>query len=85
MIANNFQGKGYGERAMHEVIKMISAKPDCERIRLSVVPENAVSIEFYKRLGFVVTMRCLRMKGLWIILWSDECLLEAQGRGVQYE
>jgi len=55
MIGEQFQGKGYGKRAMQEVIKMLSAKPDCERIRLSVVPENAAAIEFYKRLGFVVT------------------------------
>jgi diamine N-acetyltransferase len=43
------------KNAMKEVIKMISKKEDCERIRLSVVPENHAAIEFYKNIGFVVT------------------------------
>ncbi|WP_099363678.1 GNAT family N-acetyltransferase [Fredinandcohnia onubensis] len=34
---------------------LISKRVDCERIRLSVVPENEAAIQFYKRLGFVVT------------------------------
>jgi diamine N-acetyltransferase len=55
MIGEQFQGKGYGKSAMKEVIEMISKKEDCERIRLSVVPENQAAIGFYKSIGFVVT------------------------------
>ncbi|HWL24080.1 MAG TPA: GNAT family N-acetyltransferase [Ureibacillus sp.] len=55
MIGEQFQGKGYGKRAMQEVIEMISKKEDCQRIRLSVVPENEAAINFYKLLGFVLT------------------------------
>ncbi|GAA0345283.1 GNAT family N-acetyltransferase [Bacillus carboniphilus] len=53
MIGEQFQGKGYGKMAMKKVIEMISEHEDCERVRLSVVPENQAAISFYKRIGFV--------------------------------
>lgn len=56
MIGEEFQGKGYGKLAMKKIIEMIiSQYPDCQRVRLSVVPENAGAIRFYKNLGFVET------------------------------
>jgi diamine N-acetyltransferase len=55
MIGEAFQGKGYGKAAMKAVINMLSAKPECQRIRLSVWPENTYAIEFYKNIGFVET------------------------------
>lgn len=53
MIGEAFQGKGYGTAAMREAMAMIAAKPDADRVRLSVVPENTHAIRFYERLGFV--------------------------------
>lgn len=55
MIGEQFQGRGYGKKAMEALIEMISKQEDCERIRLSVVEENEEAISFYKKLGFVVT------------------------------
>jgi len=53
MIGEAFQGKGYGSAGMREAMAMIAAKPDSDRVRLSVVPENLRAIRFYERLGFV--------------------------------
>lgn len=55
MIGEQFQGKGYGKQAMHAAIDLLSAKPDCQRIRLSVWPENPGAIEFYQKVGFTLT------------------------------
>lgn len=56
MIGEEYQGKGYGRTAMKKIIEMIiSGHSDCQRVRLSVVPENAGAIQFYKSLGFVET------------------------------
>jgi diamine N-acetyltransferase len=56
MIGEQFQGKGYGKNAMNKIIEMIGTKhPDCQRVRLSVVPENHAAIQFYKKIGFLET------------------------------
>lgn len=56
MIGAQYQGKGYGRKAMMKIIEMIQNQyPDCERVRLSVVPENKGAIDFYKKIGFVET------------------------------
>lgn len=55
MIGEGYQGKGYGKKAMYKLIEIISKHEDCERIRLSVVPENQGAIAFYQRLGFTMT------------------------------
>ena len=55
MIGEQFQGKGYGKQAMHAAIDLLSAKPDCQRIRLSVWSENPGAIEFYQKVGFTLT------------------------------
>lgn len=53
MIGEAFQGKGYGSAGMRKAMELIAGKEDADRIRLSVVPENARAIRFYERLGFV--------------------------------
>ncbi len=56
MIGEQFQGKGYGKEAMRKIIENISTKhEDCQRVRLSVVPENKTAINFYKSIGFIET------------------------------
>jgi diamine N-acetyltransferase len=56
MIGEQFQGKGYGKLGMQKIIEMIVTQhPDCQKVRLSVVPENTGAIQFYKNLGFVET------------------------------
>ena len=55
MIGENYQGKGYGRKAMQKLIEMMSKHDDCDRIRLSVVPENNGAISFYEKSGFIMT------------------------------
>jgi diamine N-acetyltransferase len=56
MIGEQFQGKGYGKKAMVKIIEMITTQhKNCTRVRLSVVPENENAIHFYKKIGFVET------------------------------
>lgn len=55
MIGAEYQGKGYGRAAMGAAIAMLAAKPGCERIRLSVWPENRGAMEFYRKIGFIQT------------------------------
>ena len=55
MIGKQYQGKRIGIQAMQKIIEMISKHDDCERIRLSVVPENDGAIQFYKKVGFLET------------------------------
>ncbi|WP_052345886.1 GNAT family N-acetyltransferase [Paucisalibacillus sp. EB02] len=59
MIGEQFQGKGYGMVAMEALIDMFSKQDDCERIRLSVVPENKGAIDLYKKVGFLMTEETL--------------------------
>ncbi|RDW19816.1 GNAT family N-acetyltransferase [Oceanobacillus chungangensis] len=55
MIGEKFQGKGYGRQAMQEIIELQAKHDDCDRIRLSVVPENNGAITFYEKSGFAMT------------------------------
>ncbi|MBS4172168.1 GNAT family N-acetyltransferase [Bacillus sp. FJAT-49736] len=56
MIGEQFQGKGYGKQGMLKVIEMITKQhSSCQRVRLSVVPENQGAINFYKNIGFMET------------------------------
>ena len=55
MIADGFQGKGYGREAMRQIIANLSARPDCDRILISYEPENRVAKMLYASLGFAPT------------------------------
>lgn len=56
MIGEQFQGRGYGKQGMQKIIEMITSQhPNCQRVRLSVVPENQDAITFYKNIGFMET------------------------------
>jgi diamine N-acetyltransferase len=56
MIGEQYQGFGYGKNAMEKIIEMITTQhSDCQRVRLSVVPENEGAITFYKKIGFIET------------------------------
>lgn len=61
MIGEQFQGMGYGKLGMQKIIEMITTEHiNCERIRLSVVPENEGAINFYKNIGFIETDEMLQ-------------------------
>lgn len=57
MIDKAFQGKGYGKRALKEVLRYIAAKPfgDSRRVLITCNPENETAYGLYRQLGFVKT------------------------------
>lgn len=80
MIGEQFQGKGYGRLAMDKIIEMIIEQhPDCRRVRLSVVPENAGAIQFYKNLGFVETEEMLEDERVMDYFVKENCDNEIAG------
>lgn len=52
MIDRKQQGKGYGRRALEQVIEEISRKEDCKRITICYVPSNITAKQFYASIGF---------------------------------
>lgn len=52
MIAEKFQGKGFGKAATLAVIEKMKLVEDCNEIYLSFVPENANAERLYKSVGF---------------------------------
>jgi len=46
------QGEGLGRAAMAVLLKWLTAKPDCVRVRLSYQPENVAARKLYAALGF---------------------------------
>ncbi|MFA5308134.1 MAG: GNAT family N-acetyltransferase [Dehalococcoidales bacterium] len=55
MIDRKYQRMGYGKAAMHEVIRLLKEKPDCDSISISHVPENVIADKLYSSLGFCET------------------------------
>jgi diamine N-acetyltransferase len=53
MIDARFQGRGYGEAAMLEVIRRIAAKPDGDELWIGYDRANTAARDFYVHLGFV--------------------------------
>ena len=53
MIDKSQQGKGYGKRAMKEIIAQISGEPDGNEILISYQDDNQVARKLYAKLGFV--------------------------------
>lgn len=52
MIAEKFQGKGYGKAATLAVIEKMKLVEDCKELYLSFVPENTNAERLYKSVGF---------------------------------
>ncbi len=53
MIDERYQGKGYGEAAMREVIRKMKLCPAVEMIGTSHHMDNQVASALYKKIGFV--------------------------------
>jgi len=52
-IDKRFQRTGAGSSALKELIKHLKySHPTCKRLRLTVHPDNAAGISFYKKFGF---------------------------------
>ncbi len=52
MIDHRRQGTGFGRAAMLEVIRRLSAKPDCDEIWIGYDARNDLARRFYASLGF---------------------------------
>jgi diamine N-acetyltransferase len=53
-IDKRFQKSGVGTKALNTIIKYIkNTHPTCQRIRLTVHPENKIAKLFYKKIGFI--------------------------------
>lgn len=53
MIDQAYQGHGYGESAMHEMIRQIAAEPNGNEILICYQNDNQVARRLYAKLGFV--------------------------------
>jgi diamine N-acetyltransferase len=54
MVDERFQGRGHGRAALDAIVNLIRAR-GLRELRLSVAPENAQALEFYRGNGFVET------------------------------
>ncbi|HWV22428.1 MAG TPA: GNAT family N-acetyltransferase [Devosia sp.] len=52
MIDGDFQGRGYGTRALAAMTDMMFETTGCPFITLGVAPENVTAIKLYERAGF---------------------------------
>ena len=57
MIAKRHQGKGFGRKMIAAAVAELMRRPDCQRIVLSVDPDNKDAIKLYKRSGFRIYHR----------------------------
>ncbi len=55
MIAKGHQGKGYGAKAMKEIIEFVKKLPRAKELCLSYVPSEGSPLPFYKKMGFLET------------------------------
>jgi len=55
MIADGFQGKGYGRRAVELLIEYVRTRPGASALMTSWVPGDGTPEPFYLKLGFVPT------------------------------
>ena len=59
MIADDFQGKGYGKKAMQKVIEYVKSNHNTKELIVYTLPQNKSALEFYKNLGFKPTGKLL--------------------------
>ncbi|MHA2006107.1 MAG: GNAT family N-acetyltransferase [Promethearchaeota archaeon] len=64
MIAAEYQGKGYGRRAMEKIIDYVKSEFILKELLIYTLPQNAKAIGFYKHLGFKLTGKKLTVGDL---------------------
>ena len=55
MVADEFQGKGYGRFGMERMLEIFRAEERIREVGISYEPENEVARKLYASLGFVET------------------------------
>jgi diamine N-acetyltransferase len=70
-IDSAHQGKGYGKRALQAWIEVVKTRfPQCERIQLTVHPENGRAQALYLAVGFGPTGQLMRDEPVYALtLW----------------
>ncbi len=66
MVDAQFQGRGYGRAAMHELIRLMHQHPECRDIFVSYEPGNEVAAGLCRSLGFQETGR---VEGGETVVW----------------
>jgi diamine N-acetyltransferase len=59
MVADAFQGKGYGRFGMERMLEIFRADERIKEVGISYEPDNEVARKLYASLGFVETGRML--------------------------
>lgn len=59
MVADEFQGKGYGRFGMDRMLEIFRADERIKEVGISYEPDNEVARKLYASLGFVETGRML--------------------------
>lgn len=57
MVAAEHQGKGYGKRALEQLIEYVMRRPNATELLVGYVPGDGSPGNFYRRLGFEDTGR----------------------------
>lgn len=55
MVDASLQRQGIGRTALLQLVALMSALPDCTRIRIGVVPGNDAAAALYASVGFAMT------------------------------
>lgn len=64
MIADKYQDMGYGKKAMQKVIEHVKSKYNADELIVYILPENKKALEFYKKIGFKLTGKELKVGDL---------------------
>jgi diamine N-acetyltransferase len=55
MVDHRYQGRGYGARALNQIIEYVRVRPGAHEFLTSVVPGEGSPGPFYEKLGFAYT------------------------------
>lgn len=64
MVADDFQGKGYGKKAMQKVIEHVKSKQNAKELIIFSLPQNKSALQFFENLGFKPTGKKLSVGDL---------------------
>lgn len=70
MIDQQFQGQGYGNHFLHELLIWIKKKQQIDKVILSTHPKNQAALVFYERKGFVNTKQFDPENGEVILVYT---------------
>jgi diamine N-acetyltransferase len=67
MVAEKFQGRGYGRQAMQMMKEMFLTNKEVKAVCISYAPENEVARKLYSSLGFVETGEMLESEVMAVL------------------